>query len=52
MAVIAGDVDNRQRYAGGLELLPQLDAGFVVQIDIENDAAGRAEITVISQCLS
>ncbi len=49
MAVIAGDIDDRQRDACVQEPAAQLDAGLTIQIDIEDDAESVAEIAVSEQ---
>ena len=51
MAVIAGDVYYGQQDASRLELVSQIDAGPVAQIDIENDATNIVEIIMLSQSL-
>jgi hypothetical protein len=45
--VIGSDVNNWQQNARRFETVPQLDSGFVVQVDVENDATRRTEIVVV-----
>jgi hypothetical protein len=49
--VVAGDVDYRQCDAGSRELASQVDAGCIIQVDIDNDAKCLAEMVVIEQGL-
>ena len=49
IVVIAGDEDDGKQDAGCRELAPQIDAGFIMQVDVENDAAGVVEMIVSPQ---
>jgi hypothetical protein len=51
IVVITGDEYYGQQDTSRLELVSQIDAGPVAQIDIENDAASIVEIAVILQGL-
>src|SRR4051812_47858840 len=47
MVVVRRDVDDRQRYPGRLQAMPDLDAGLMIEVDIEDDAKRVLEIIVI-----
>ena len=52
MAVICSDINDRNGDSSGLEAVPQLDPGLIVQVDIENNAKGLVDIVVILESLS
>ncbi len=51
MVVVSGDVNNRNGTSSGFQATPHLDAGHIVQIDVQNDTKRLIEIAVILKCL-
>ena len=45
--IVRGDVDNGHGNARRFETMPQVDAGFIVQVDVEDDAKRFFEIVVV-----
>ena len=49
LAVVAGDIDDRQPHPFIRETPAQLDARFSIQVDVEDEAKGLAKIFVAEQ---
>ena len=49
--VVPGDIDDRHQNSGGLETTPQLDPGFILQVDVHDDTHRFLEIVVILKSL-
>src|SRR6267142_2921480 len=49
--VVPSDVDDRQRNSSSLETMPQLDPGFILQVDVQDDTQRFFEIVVIFESL-
>ncbi len=45
--VVPGDIDDRHQNSSRLETTPQLDPGFIVQVDVHDDTQRFFEIVVV-----
>ena len=46
LAVVAGDIDDRQPYPLAYEAMAQFKAGFAIQVDVKDEAKGIVEIVM------
>src|SRR5712675_3731433 len=49
--VVPSDIDDRHRYSSSLETAPQLDPGFILQVDVQDDTQRFFEIVVVLKSL-
>src|SRR5882757_8354307 len=49
--VVPGDIDDRHQNSSRLETTPQLDPGFIVQVDVHDDTQRFFEIVVVLKSL-